>query len=49
MGTANEKEASQYPKVEFSMNKHIFVAGAIGAGKSTAMSVLFEPNKTATH
>ena len=28
--------------------KHIFVLGALGAGKSTAMSVLFNPTKAAT-
>ena len=29
-------------------SKHIFVVGALGAGKSTAMSVLFDPTEAAT-
>ena len=28
--------------------KHIFVVGALGAGKSTTMSVLFDPTEAAT-
>ena len=29
-------------------SKHIFVVGALGAGKSTTMSVLFDPTEAAT-
>ena len=29
-------------------SKHIFVVGALGAGKSTTMSVLFNPTEAAT-
>ena len=28
--------------------KHIFVVGALGAGKSTTMSVLFDPSEAAS-
>ena len=29
-------------------SKHIFVVGALGSGKSTVMSVLFDPTKAVT-
>ena len=50
-----ESTASTINKKEFIENdhdghkhKHIFVVGALGAGKSTTMSVLFNPTETAT-
>ena len=39
---------NKQPEMMENINKHIFVVGALGAGKSTAMSVLFNPTKAAT-
>ena len=32
-----------YYQIDENAEKHIFVVGAVGAGKSTAMSVLYNP------
>ena len=44
-----ETEASSTKSEECTQaSKHIFVVGALGAGKSTTMSVLFNPTEAAT-